>query len=59
MNKPYCVHAHWDEEAKVWLAPRADGPGLAAAPDTTGALVQKRKPLIAKLAELNVQAPAP
>ena len=57
MNKPYYVHAQWDEEAKVWVASSDDVPGLATEADTTEALVQKLKTLIPELLELNGQAP--
>ena len=32
MNKPYYVHAQWDEEAKVWVASSDDVPGLQLRP---------------------------
>ena len=58
MNKPYYVHAQWDEEAKVWVAASDDVPGLATEADTTEALVQKLKTLIPDLLELNGQTPS-
>ena len=57
MIKPYCVHAQWDEEAKVWIASSDDVPGLATEADTTEALVQKLKTLIPELLELNGRMP--
>ena len=56
MNKPYYVHAQWDEEARVWVASSDDVPGLATEADTTEALVQKLKTLIPELLEVNGQA---
>ena len=55
MNKPYFVHAQWDEEAKVWVASSDDIPGLATEAETTEAVVQKLKILIPELLELNGQ----
>lgn len=57
MNKPFYVHALWDEEARVWVASSDDVPGLATEADTTEALVQKLKTLIPELLELNGQMP--
>jgi predicted RNase H-like HicB family nuclease len=57
MNKPYYVHAEWDEEAKVWVASSDDVPGLATEADTSEALVQKLKTLIPELLALNGQMP--
>lgn len=57
MNKPYYVHAEWDDKAKVWTASSDDVPGLATESDTTEALVQKLKTLIPELLELNGQMP--
>ena len=55
MNKPYYVHAQWDEEARVWVASSDDVPGLATEAETTEALVQKLKTLIPELLEANGQ----
>ena len=57
MNKPYYVHALWDDEAKVWVASSDDVPGLATEADTAEALVQKLKVLIPELLDLNGQTP--
>ncbi len=57
MNKPYYVHAEWDDKAKVWVASSDDVPGLATEAETTEALVQKLKSLIPELLELNGQMP--
>ena len=43
MDKPYYVHAVWDEEAQVWVASSEDVPGLATESETAEALVQKRR----------------
>lgn len=58
MDKPYYVHAQWDEEARVWVASSDDVPGLATEADTTEDLVKKLKSLIPELLELNGQAPS-
>ena len=58
MDKPYYVHAQWDEEARVWVASSDDVPGLATEADTTEALVQKLKTLIPELLDLNGQTPS-
>ena len=58
MNKPYYVHAQWDEEAKVWVASSEDAPGLATESDTTESLIQKLKTLIPELLEANGQTPS-
>ena len=53
MDKPYYVHAAWDEEARVWVASSEDVPGLATEAETTEALIDKLKILIPELLELN------
>ena len=53
MEKPYYVHAVWDEEAQVWVASSEDVPGLATEAETAEALVQKLKTLIPELLSLN------
>jgi len=53
MEKPYYVHAVWDEEARVWVASSEDVPGLATESDTAEALVEKLKLLIPELLALN------
>lgn len=58
MNKPYYVHASWDDEARVWVASSEDVPGLATEAETTEALVLKLKTLIPELLDLNGQTPA-
>ena len=57
MNKPFYVHAQWDEEAKVWVASSEEVPGLATEADTTEALIEKLKNLIPELLEANGQSP--
>lgn len=54
MDKPYYVHAVWDEKAEVWVASSDDVPGLATEADTAEALVEKLKILIPELLALNV-----
>ena len=49
MEKPYYVHAVWDEEVRVWVASSEDAPGLATEAETTEALVEKLKSLIPEL----------
>ena len=58
MNKPYYVHAVWDDEARVWVASSDDVPGLASEAETTEALIAKLKTLIPELLELNGILPA-
>lgn len=53
MEKPYYVHAVWDEETRVWVASSEDVPGLATEADTAEALVQKLKILIPELLAAN------
>ncbi len=53
MNKPYYVHADWDDEAKAWVANSADVPGLATEAETAEALIAKLKVLIPELLALN------
>jgi len=53
MEKPYYVHAVWDEEARVWVASSEDVPGLATESETAEALVEKLKSLILELLALN------
>ena len=58
MNKPFYVHAQWDEEAKVWVASSEEVPGLATEAETTEALILKLKNLIPELLEANGQSPS-
>ena len=58
MNKPYYVHAQWDEEAKIWVASSDNVPGLATEADTTESSIQKLKTLISELLELKGQTPS-
>ena len=53
VDKPYYVHATWDEEARVWVASSDDVPGLATEAETTEALIDKLKILIPALLQLN------
>jgi predicted RNase H-like HicB family nuclease len=53
MEKPYYVHAVWDEDAQVWVASSDDVPGLATEAETAEALVQKLKILMPELLSLN------
>ena len=53
MEKPYYVHAVWDEEARVWVASSEDVPGLATESETAEALVEKLKSLIPELLAIN------
>jgi len=49
MDRPYYVHAFWDNEAKVWVASSDEVPGLATEADTSEELIQKLKTLIPEL----------
>jgi hypothetical protein len=53
MEKPYYVHAVWDDEARVWVASSEDVPGLAIESETAEAFVEKLKSLIPELLALN------
>ena len=53
MERPYYVHAVWDEEARVWVASSEDVPGLATEAETAEALVEKLKSLIPELLSAN------
>ncbi len=53
MDKPYYVHAQWDDEARVWVASSDDVPGLATEADTAEELVEKLKSMIPELLDLN------
>jgi len=53
MEKPYYVHAVWDDEARVWVASSEDVPGLATEAETAEALVAKLELLIPELLTLN------
>ena len=41
MDKPYYVHAAWDEEARVWVASSEDVPGLATEAEAFEVLIDK------------------
>ena len=53
MDKPLCVHAEWDAEARVWVATSFDVPGLATEADSVEALVDKLEIVIPELLEAN------
>jgi predicted RNase H-like HicB family nuclease len=53
MEKPYSVHAVWDDEARVWVACSEDVPGLATEAETAEALIEKLKSLIPELLAIN------
>lgn len=53
MDKPYYVHALWDDEARVWVASSDDVPGLATEADTAEELIEKLKAMIPELLDLN------
>lgn len=53
MDKPYYVHAVWDDKARVWVASSEDVPGLATEAHTAETLVEKLKTLIPELLSLN------
>ena len=48
------VIAHWDAEARVWVADCADVPGLVAEADTLDGLATKLERLVPELLELNL-----
>ena len=53
MEKPYYVHAVWDDEARVWVASSEDVPGLATEAETAEDLVEKLKTLIPELLSID------
>ena len=58
MEKLAYVHAHWDDEAHVWVASSDDVPGLVTEAATTEELIAKLKVMIPELMSLNSQSPA-
>lgn len=58
MDKPFYVHAEWDEHARVWVASSDEVPGLVTEADTTESLILKLKVMIPELLELNGQTPS-
>lgn len=52
-NHIYEIRAHWDSEAKVWVAESDDVPGLITEAESCEALVEKLKCLIPELLEAN------
>jgi predicted RNase H-like HicB family nuclease len=59
-TRTFVVHAHWDEDAAVWVAESDDVPGLATEADTTEALFRKLEVVIPELLEANgLSAPEP
>jgi predicted RNase H-like HicB family nuclease len=53
MNKPLYVHAHLDDEARIWVAASDDVPGLATEAETTEELIEKLKIMIPELLDIN------
>ena len=53
MNKPFYVHALWDDEARVWVAASDDIPGLATEAATAEILIEKLRQMIPELLTLN------
>ena len=53
MQKPYLIHAEWDDEAGVWVATSDDGPGLATESASLEALAEKLQHLVPELLEAN------
>ena len=50
------VLAHWDPEARVWVAESDDVPGLITEADTVEQLLQRLQVLVPELLELNEEA---
>ena len=53
MQKPYLIHAEWDDEAGVWVATSDDVPGLATESASLEALAEKLQHLVPELLEAN------
>jgi predicted RNase H-like HicB family nuclease len=54
------VHAHWDDNAGVWVAESDDVPGLATEAETAEALIRKLEVIIPELLEANgLREPGP
>ncbi|ROR39632.1 DUF1902 domain-containing protein [Diaphorobacter sp. C33] len=53
MQKPYLIHAEWDDEAGVWVATSDDVPGLATESASLEALAEKLHHLVPELLEAN------
>ncbi len=58
MDRPYYVHAFWDNEAGVWVASSDEVQGLATEAATSEELIQKLKVLIPELLALNRRTPS-
>ena len=59
-TRTFIVHAHWDDEAAVWVAESDDVPGLATEAETAEALISKLEVMIPELLEANgLGAPGP
>ncbi len=58
MEKVAYVHAHWDDEARVWVPSSDDVPGLVTEAATTEELISKLKVMIPELMSLNNKSPA-
>ena len=58
MDRPYYVHAFWDNEAGVWVASSDEVQGLATEAATSEELIQKLKVLIPELLALNGRTPS-
>jgi predicted RNase H-like HicB family nuclease len=54
----YHIEAHWDDEAKVWVATSEDVPGLATEAETMEALMDKLRVMIPELLELSGITPS-
>lgn len=53
MNKPLCVHAEWDAEARIRVATSNDVPGLVTEAESVAALVSTLEIVIPELLEAN------
>ena len=53
MQKPYLIHAEWDDEAGVWVATSDDVPGLATESASLEALAEKLQHLVPELLHAN------
>jgi len=55
MSPDISIQAHWDEEAKVWVATSRDVPGLVIEADTWSSVIKEIELVLPDLLELSGQ----
>lgn len=53
MTRDVTINAHWDEEARVWLATSGDVPGLVVEADTWPGMIEEVRLVLPDLLELS------